>query len=119
MTEAADPSAVASAQRQSPLSQWDNEGGALGLVARALPADIPDLTNSELVHLRIRVIALENLMIAVLSQSTAWQLDMADAMAAHIAPRSDAAPHPLTEQAAHHMNELVRRAYRFRDTATE
>ena len=119
MIEPNHPTAVASAERQSPLSQWDNEGGALGLSARTLPKGLPTLTESELVHLRVRVIALENLMIAVLSQSTAWQLDMADAMAAHIAPRADAKPHPLTEQATHHMNELVRRAFRFRDTATE
>ncbi len=113
------PAPALSALRQGALSRWDNEGGAIGSPIGDLPDAVPELDNTELVQLRVRVIALENLMIAVLSQATPWQLDMADEMAAHIAPRPDARHHPLTEHAAQHMNDLVRRAFHFRDTATE
>jgi hypothetical protein len=102
--------------RQSALSRWDNEGGAIATPVSRLPADIPELTNAELVQLRIRVIALENLVIALLSQAPEGQLAVVDAMAAEIAPRPDATPHPLTVHAAQHMNDLVRRAVHFRDT---
>jgi hypothetical protein len=119
-TSADDPTPALSALRHGALSRWDNEGGAIaGHPPQPLPAEVPQLSNTELVQLRIRVIALENLMIAVLSQATPWQLDMAGEMAAYIAPRADATPHPLTVQAAQHMNALVRRAFQFRDTATE
>lgn len=114
------PTPGLAALRLEAISRWDNEGGAIsGNPQRHPPTKLPELTNAELVQLRIRVIALENLMIAVLSQATPWQLDMAGEMAAHIAPRADATPHPLTVQAAQHMNDLVRRAFAFRDTATE
>jgi hypothetical protein len=53
--------------RQKALSRWDNEGGGSGLGPQEGPYDakvdraaIPQLTNAELVQLRVRVIALEN-----------------------------------------------------------
>ena len=109
--------AATAAIRQSALSRWDNEGGAIATPVNRLPADIPELTNAELVQLRIRVIALENLMIAMLSQATDWQLNMAGEMAAYIAPRQDSTDHPLTAHAAQLMNDLLSRAFHFRDTA--
>ena len=116
MTQESLTAAVA-AVRESALSRWDNEGGAIATPVGRLPADIPQMTNAELVQLRIRVIALENLMIAVLSQASDDQLNMAGEMAAFLAPRPDSTPHPLTVHAAEHMNELVSRAFHFRDTA--
>jgi hypothetical protein len=118
MTKQSDPAANAATARQGALSRWDNEGGAITSHPNGLPTEIPELTNAELVQLRIRVIALENLMIAMLSQGTDWQLAMADEMAAHIAPREDSTHHPLTALAAQHMNDLVSRAFHFRDMST-
>ena len=106
------------ASRQNALSCWDNEGGALAPDVSHLPAAIPEMTNAELVVLRIRVIALENLVIALLSQGSDDQLNMAGEMAAYIAPRADSAQHPLTAHAAQQMNDLVRRAFHFRDLST-
>ncbi len=107
-------------QPQSQLSRWDNEGGVgpcgpkeitrLGSAA----SDIPELTNTELVQLRIRVIALENLVIALLADAPGQQIDLVRAMAAHISPRPDSAPHPLTIHAARQMVQLVDRAAYFR-----
>lgn len=76
--------------------------------------EIPELTNAELVQLRIRVIALENLMIALLAEASGRQLDIAREMAASITPRSGFTHHPLTIQTPAHMIDLVDRAGRFR-----
>ena len=106
--------------RLKALSRWDNEGGA----GRAGPqepnheaafSDVPPLSNAELVQLRIRTIALENLMIMVLSEGSDDQLGRAREMAAYIAPRSGFTHHPLTEHAAAHIDNLVDRAIHYRD----
>lgn len=103
-----------------PLSEWDNEGsagrcGPKESTAGTPPQSIPELTNTELVQLRVRVIALENLVTALLSSATAHQHDLIRAMAAQISPRPGMTPHPLTIQAASQMNELVERAMHYRD----
>ena len=78
--------------RQRALSRWDDEGGALAAVAQEAHKHVPDMTNAELVLLRVRVIALENLLIAVLAEGSDRQrqaaLDMADA----ISPRAGSTP---------------------------
>lgn len=56
--------------RRRALSRWDNEGGATLAVAPEAHAGVPDMTNAELVLLRVRVIALENLLIAVLAEGS-------------------------------------------------
>jgi hypothetical protein len=106
--------------RRISLSRWDDEGGAgpdgpqeSETFAEAQP-DIPELTNVELVQLRVRVIALENLVIALLAEASDRQLETAREMAAYISPRPGFTHHPLTIQAATHMIDLVDRAERFR-----
>ena len=106
-------------QRTS-LSEWDNEGGAgrcgpKESTAGLPPPEIPELTNTELVLLRIRVIALENLVTALLAGAPERLHDLARSMAEQISPRPGTTPHPLTAQAASHMNELVDRAIHYRD----
>lgn len=110
----------ASELRLKALSRWDNEGGA-GRGGRQEQHrfieshDVPPLTNAELVQLRIRTIALENLMILLLSEGSDDQLARAREMAAYISPRSGFTHHPLTEQAASHIDDLVDRAIHYRD----
>lgn len=113
---AAHPDAAAIARHESALSRWDNEGGAMARPVIRLPVKIPELTNAELVHLRIRVIALESLLIAMLARAPDGQWGLADDMAAHIAPRPGSAHHPLTEHAAQRMRDLLARALHYRDT---
>ena len=79
------------------------------------PMDVvPALMNSELVQLRVRVIALENVVISLLTQSSDRQLDRVRDVAAYIAPRPGVTPHPLTIRAAAEMVHLVERARHFR-----
>lgn len=109
----------ASELRLKALSRWDNEGGAGpdGPQEHSLAVDlseIPPLTNAELVQLRVRVIALENLMIMMLAEGSDRQLEHAREMAAYISPRPGFTHHPLTVQAAAHMVDLVDRAIHYR-----
>lgn len=91
-------------QRHADLSRWDNEGGALPELI-----DTPDLTNAELVQLRVRVIALENLVIALLAEGSDRTQTVVREMATYISPRQGFAQHPLTLQAVAHMVQLVDR----------
>jgi hypothetical protein len=103
-------------QQKNELSQWDTEGGAgpCGPQDSSNPDEgppaIPELTNAELVRLRIRVIALENLVITLLAEASKRQLERAHEMAAFISPRPGFTSHPLTIQAAAQMTSLVERA---------
>jgi hypothetical protein len=73
--------------------------------------------STECAQLRIRVVALENLVIALLAQAPQRQLTLAREMALHISPREGFTPHRLTLHAADEMRSLVDRASRFRTTA--
>ncbi len=109
-----------SQQRQRALSRWDNEGGAgpLGpqnsVVSGGPQSQIAELTNAELVQLRVRMIALENLVIALLAEVPDRQLGLVREMATYISPRPGFTQHPLTVHAAAHMIDLVERAGHFR-----
>lgn len=70
-------------------------------------------TNAELALIRIRVIALENLVIALLAEVSDRQLQAAREVATYISPRPSFTHHTLTSQAAVHMIELVDRASHF------
>ncbi|MEO6364223.1 MAG: hypothetical protein ABIO71_13410 [Caldimonas sp.] len=101
------------------LSRWENEGGATykpgdSTVADHMPSDDPQLSNAELVQLRIRVIALENLVISLLSQADESERQRVREMAAYISPRPGYTHHPLTLMAACQMISLADRAASYR-----
>jgi hypothetical protein len=109
-----------SQQRQMALSRWDNEGGAgpsgpqEGQISAESQFEIPELKNAELVQLRVRVIALENLVISLLVEAPDRQLDLVREMAAFISPRPGFTHHRLTIHAAAKMIDLLDRAGHFR-----
>lgn len=92
------------------LARWDNEGGALAATTLDAHTTLPEMTNAELVLLRVRVIALENLLIVLLAEGSDNQRRAACEMADIISPRVGATPHVLTRRAAQHMIDLVDRA---------
>jgi hypothetical protein len=96
-----------------PLSTWDDQATATSIDSDAFTAP-HELTNAELIHLRVRVIALENLVIALLAEGSERQLAVAREMADYISPRPGFTQHPLTVHAAAQMNHCVERAQRFR-----
>lgn len=100
--------------RLGALSRWDNEGGSIATAAQDAYSDVLDMTNAELVLLRVRVIALENLLISVLAEGSDQQRQAAREMADMISPRIGFTQHSLTIRAAQHMTDLVDRANHFR-----
>jgi len=78
------------------------------------PSGAPPLTDVELVQLHVRVIALENLVIAMLAEASDRQLELVRDMAAYISPRPGFTPHRPTLRAAAEMISLVDRAVSFR-----
>jgi hypothetical protein len=108
-------------QSQLALSRWENEGGTLAMHRRVIsgeePRPAPASTAVELAQLRIRVIALENLVIALLAQTSGHQLDLARQMATYISPRPGFTHHRPTIHAAAQMVHMVERADHFRDAA--
>ena len=74
-----------------------------------------DLTNAEPVQLQVRVIALENLVTALLAGASENTTHIAQALAADISPRDGHTPHLLTIHAAELMVHLVERSARIPD----
>lgn len=78
-----EPSIGSTVSRAATLSRWDDEGGAGPCVKRSAVAgtpgrwDSPDLSNADLIQPRIRVIALENGIIAFLAHAPEAQLQTA------------------------------------------
>lgn len=110
-------------QRATALSRWDDEGGAAlsgpqqDPVSDAQQSRAPALTDAELVQLHKRVIALENVVIALLARAPDCELSLVREMADYIAPRPGFTHHPLTVHAAARMTHLVERAGHFRTEA--
>ncbi len=102
-------------RQQLALLRWENEGGSQSDDAPHQPAhpfpSVPALGNAELVQLQIRVIALENLVVALLADGSHAQLEKARAMASSISPRPGV-EHRLTAHATAQMAHLARRAMR-------
>jgi len=102
------------------FSRWVNEGGTgfggpqRGGSSTNVTTDAPELTNAKLVQLRVRVIALENLAIALRAGASDRQLDLAHEMAAYISPRPRFHATFLAVHAAAQMIDLAQRAGQFR-----
>jgi hypothetical protein len=112
-------SIVDAKQRQRALAGWEVGSGAgpcgpLDLVTRFdAHKSLPDMGKAELLTLHIRVVALENMVLALLAGASKRQIKAARAMPAFIAPRRGATAHPLTILAVGHMTDLLARAHRF------
>jgi len=102
------------------MKPWENEGGAVpssspaAMHAAAEPPPFPKMDDAEFQALHVRVIALENLVIALLAVGSDQDRALAGEMASYISPRPGFTRHPLTIHAAAHISDLVERAVRFR-----
>jgi hypothetical protein len=102
----------AAQQRRFALQRWDGEGGAVVPVPSPTRSEAPAFADAELVQLRMRVVALEGLVLVLLAQGPASQRAAAARMADHILPRPGRTQHPLTVRAAARIRQLVARARR-------
>lgn len=108
------------------LAKWENEGGAERDGPQTHQNPNPDassgddqydlkVTKVEFSDLHSRLIALESVTISLLFTATDHQLELAREMAKHISPREGYTPHPLTLDAANHINQLIDRMLRLRE----
>jgi len=72
------------------------------------------LSDTELERFRIRVVAFENIVIALLATASARQIALVRKMAAHVSPRPGFMQHRVTVHAAVEVLSLVERAEPFR-----
>lgn len=100
------------------LSRWENEGGAMAQLPSldcVAPLQIHLSMRTELEHLRIRMIAIENLLITLLAQADDQPREMGREMATYISPRPGFTPHPKTLEAAAQIRHLLKRGRHFQD----
>lgn len=99
------------------IGRWENEGGSeIGWSdppgASTVAGEIGD---AEEANIRVRLIALENLVVALLAGAPDDKSDLAREMASYISPRPGATPHRLTVEAARNMLAIVARADQYRN----
>ena len=102
---------------QAALFSWEYEGGALAtqsLKDSAVHENVAQSVNTELDHLHIRVIAMENLLIALLAQDPDRAQQVGSEMATFISPRPGFTRHPRTLGAAAQILNIVERALYFK-----
>lgn len=97
------------------IGRWENEGGSFaGLHQHQPPTVAGEIGDAEAGNLRVRLIALENLVVALLAGAPEGQSALVREMAAYISPRPGATPHRLTIEAARNMLALVERAAHYK-----
>ncbi len=98
------------------VGRWEND---IGIPAAThedfqyLPAGETRTVEDD--HLRVRLIALENVVVALLAGAPQCQADLVREMAAYISPRPGTTRHSMTIEAAHQMLALAERAERYKD----
>lgn len=97
------------------IGRWENEGGDTdGLHPHERGSVVGEIGNVEDGNLRVRLIALENIVVALLAQAPDSQSSLVREMAEYISPRPDTTPHRLTIEAARNMIALVDRAAHYK-----
>ena len=94
------------------VARWENEGGAIEAfdTAKTHATIVGKIGDAEAVNIRVRLIALENIVVALLASGPQESSEMVGEMARYISPRSEATPHRLTIEAARNMLAIVDRA---------
>jgi hypothetical protein len=73
-----------------------------------------EIGDAEAANIRVRLIAIENIIVALLADAPDDRLELIREMAEFISPRSGATPHRLTIEAARNMLAIVERAEHYR-----
>ena len=97
------------------IGRWENEGGDTpGLHPHERGSVVGEIGDVEDGNLRVRLIALENIVVALLAGAPDKQSALVREMADYISPRPGMTPHRLTLEAARNMIALVERATRYK-----
>lgn len=94
------------------VMRWENEGGARGDrdPDTSGATIIGEVGDAEAINIRVRLIALENIVVALLASGTQDGPELVREMARYISPRSGATQHRLTIEAARNMLAIAERA---------
>ena len=99
------------------IAQLGNDSGNLNDRAHQDQATVAGkIGDAEGGNIKVRLIALENLVVALLASAPENQSEFVSEMAKFISPRPGNVPHRLTIEAARNMLALVERATHYRDT---
>lgn len=98
------------------VARWENEGGARPEPTRSIEPStvVGAIGDAEDANIRVRLIALENLVVALLAGAPEDQSDLVREMARYISPRPGTTPHRLTVEAARNMLAIVERAAHYK-----
>ena len=102
------------------IGRWDNEGGSLraghgDMQAPENPATVVgEIGDAEAANIRVRLIAIENIIVALLANASDDRLELIREMAEFISPRPGMTPHRLTIEAARNMLAIIERAEHYR-----
>jgi len=99
------------------IAKLENDAGTLNDRAHQDQATVAgEIGDVEDGNIKVRLIALENLVVALLAEAPESQSELVREMAKYISPRPGMTPHRLTVEAARNMLALVERAAHYRDT---
>lgn len=99
------------------IRRWENEGGSLDGRSQEQSATVAgEIGDAEDGNIKVRLIALENLVVALLAETPESQSELVREMARFISPRPGMTPHRLTIEAARNMLAMVERAAHYRGT---
>ena len=114
--KATDGAPIRERAHERAIGRWEDEGGAVRGWShpRPDPTVVGEIGDAEAVNIRVRLIALENVAVALLAAAPESCTALIREMADFISPRPGAAPHRLTVEAARNMNALADRADHYR-----
>ena len=116
MDDRSDIDPVRAAAHRRAIGRWESEGGSSNdWVHPQEPTTVVGaIGDAEDGNIRVRLIALENIIVALLAEAPQSQSDLVLEMARYISPRAGATPHRLTIEAGRNMMALVERAAHYR-----
>ena len=102
------------------IGRWENEGGAVfawqheGRAPEQHATVAGEIGDAETGNIRVRLIAVENILVALLADAPDDRLELIREMAEFISPRPGMTPHRLNIEAARNMLAIVERAEHYR-----
>ena len=102
------------------IGRWENEGGSVRAWDRDMSSEEKTITvageigDAEAANIRVRLIAIENIIVALLANAPDDRLELIREMADFISPRPGMTPHRLTIEAARNMLAIVERAEHYK-----
>ena len=113
--ESDDRKAARTSAHDGAIGRWENEGGdTAGLHPHDRGSVVGEIGDVEDGNLRVRLIALENIVVALLAGAPDSQSILVREMAGYISPRPGMTSHRLTVEAARNMVALAERAARYK-----